>query len=208
MQAIMPVLGWRWLIALSSSPCLILLIFYGVTPESPRYLCSRGRTADAKFILERIARMNNMSLPYGILVPQKLSDNGADVDTILPLITSQDSDATEMCISTKSSSINAFRTLVSRSLIRSTLLLWFVYFAFSFAYYGIVLLTSELSNGERKCVPVGMHLRQQNDVRLYRDVLVTSVAGKRVKFLLNSQLSSSIFCSCDFLFLALVYIVY
>jgi hypothetical protein len=191
MQAIMPVLGWRWLIALSSSPCFVLLIFYGVTPESPRYLCSRGRTADAKLILERIARMNNMSLPSGILIPQKVSDNGVDVETILPLITSQDSDATYMSISTKSSFTNAFRTLVSRSLIRSTLLLWFVYFAFSFAYYGIVLLTSELSNGERRCAPVG---RQQNDVRLYRDVLVTSIAGKRAKFLLNSQLSSSIFC--------------
>jgi hypothetical protein len=117
------------------------------------------------------------------------------VETILPLITSQDSDATYMSISTKSSFTNAFRTLVSRSLIRSTLLLWFVYFAFSFAYYGIVLLTSELSNGERRCAPVG---RQQNDVRLYRDVLVTSIAGKRAKFLLNSRLSSSIFCSYVF----------
>ncbi|XP_051215254.1 organic cation/carnitine transporter 7 [Lolium perenne] len=174
--AIMPVLGWRWLIALSSSPCFVLLIFYGVTPESPRYLCSRGRTADAKLILERIARVNNMSLPSGILIQQKVSDNGVDVETILPLITSQDSDATDMSISTKSSFTNAFRTLVSRSLIRSTLLLWFVYFAFSFAYSGIVLLTSELSNGERRCAPVGMPLRQQNDVRLYRDVLVTSIA--------------------------------
>uniref|UniRef100_A0ACD5UMI4 Uncharacterized protein n=1 Tax=Avena sativa TaxID=4498 RepID=A0ACD5UMI4_AVESA len=173
---IMPVLGWRWLIALSSSPCFVLLMFYGLTPESPRYLYSRGRTADAKFILERIARMNNMALPSGILIPQKRSDNDVDVETIIPLITSQDSDATDMSISAKYSCTNAFRTLVSRSLIKSTLLLWFVYFAFSFAYYGIVLLTSELSSGERRCSPAGMHLRQQNDVRLYRDVLVTSIA--------------------------------
>uniref|UniRef100_A0A8I7B2J5 Major facilitator superfamily (MFS) profile domain-containing protein n=2 Tax=Hordeum vulgare subsp. vulgare TaxID=112509 RepID=A0A8I7B2J5_HORVV len=145
--AIMPVLGWRWLIAMSSTPCFILLIFYCITPESPRYLCSRGRTADAQFILERIAIMNNMALPSGILivVPQRRS-------------------------------INALCTLVSRSLIRSTLLLWFVYFAFCFAYYGIVLLTSELSNGARRCGPVGMHFWQQNDARLYRDVLVTSIA--------------------------------
>ncbi|CAM0145306.1 unnamed protein product [Urochloa decumbens] len=39
--AIMPILGWRWLLALSSTPCFILLIFSSVVPESPRYLCSR-----------------------------------------------------------------------------------------------------------------------------------------------------------------------
>ena len=181
MQAIMPVLGWRWLIALSSSPCFFLLIFYGATSESPRYLCSRGRTADAKFILERIARMNNTALPSGILIPQRRSDNDVDAETILPLITSHDSATTDVSVSSKSSSSNAFRTLMSQNLIRSTLLLWFVYFAFSFAYYGIVLLTSELSNGGRRCAPVGIHMRQQNGDRLYRDVLVTSLAGKCVK---------------------------
>ncbi|KAM3384801.1 hypothetical protein ACQJBY_009041 [Aegilops geniculata] len=177
--AIMPVLGWRWLIALSSTPCFILLIFYSITPESPRYLCSRGRTADAQFILERVAIMNNMALPPGILIvgPQIRSDDVVDVETIVPLILSQDSAATDVCMSSSiSRSINAFCTLVSRSLIRSTLLLWFVYFAFCFAYYGIVLLTSELSNGARRCGPAGMHLWQQNDARLYRDVLVTSIA--------------------------------
>ncbi|CAN6183869.1 unnamed protein product [Urochloa humidicola] len=39
--AIMPILGWRWLLALSSTPCFILLIFSSIIPESPRYLCSR-----------------------------------------------------------------------------------------------------------------------------------------------------------------------
>ncbi|KAG2646302.1 organic cation/carnitine transporter 7-like isoform X2 [Panicum virgatum] len=39
--AIMPILGWRWLLAFSSAPCFILLFFSSVIPESPRYLCSR-----------------------------------------------------------------------------------------------------------------------------------------------------------------------
>ena len=128
--------------------------------------------------------MNNMALPSGTLIvaPQRRSDDVVGAETIVPLILSQDSAATDVCMSSSiSRSINAFRTLVSRSLIRSTLLLWFVYFAFCFAYYGIVLLTSELSNGGRRCGPVGMHLWQRNDARLYRDVLVTSIAGKCVK---------------------------
>ncbi|KAK3125430.1 hypothetical protein QOZ80_7BG0604820 [Eleusine coracana subsp. coracana] len=41
--ATLPILGWRWLLALSSLPCFIVLFFFGLIPESPRYLCSRVR---------------------------------------------------------------------------------------------------------------------------------------------------------------------
>ncbi|TVU38330.1 hypothetical protein EJB05_11693, partial [Eragrostis curvula] len=131
--AVMPILGWRWLLGLSSLPCFILLIFSGLIPESPRYLCSRGRTSDAMLVLERIARMNNRSLPPGILT----SDLKRRVDHKIG-----------------ASSI----------------------FQFFFAYYGIVLLVSEVSNGNRSCASVGPHLTQPKDSNLYINVLVTSFA--------------------------------
>ncbi|KAK9097648.1 hypothetical protein Syun_024693 [Stephania yunnanensis] len=65
---IMPTLGWRWLLALSSLPSLVLLLFYCITPESPRYLCLQGRTTEALAILEKVATMNHVKLPPGILV--------------------------------------------------------------------------------------------------------------------------------------------
>jgi hypothetical protein len=58
MQAVMPKLGWRWLLAMSSSPYFILLIFCSWIPESPRYPCLKGDIYEAMLISERIARIN------------------------------------------------------------------------------------------------------------------------------------------------------
>lgn len=175
--AIMPVLGWRWLLALSSAPCFVLLIFFPLTPESPRYLCSRGRTMDATVILERIARMNKGTLPPGVLIfrPEKHVDNNLGTSETALLI-AEDNTGIEEDTSSKSSGIVAFQALWSYDLIRSTFLLWFIYLANYFTYYGVILLTSELSNGKRRCASVRTHLMQPNSGNLYRDVLVTSLA--------------------------------
>ncbi|GJR71818.1 putative reverse transcriptase domain-containing protein [Tanacetum coccineum] len=44
---IMPSYGWRRLLGLSAVPYLAALLFYGLVPESPRYLCTQGRLAEA-----------------------------------------------------------------------------------------------------------------------------------------------------------------
>ncbi|KAF6174870.1 hypothetical protein GIB67_026358 [Kingdonia uniflora] len=64
---IMSRLGWRWVLALSSLSSLVLLVFYSVTPESPRYLCAKGRTIEALQILRKIARVNRVEIPSGTL---------------------------------------------------------------------------------------------------------------------------------------------
>ncbi|CAL5083594.1 unnamed protein product [Urochloa decumbens] len=82
---------------------------------------------------------------------------------------------TEENTSSKTSDIVALQALSSYDLIRSTFLLWFLYLANYFAYYGVILLTSELSNGRRRCAS-GSHLMQPKSSDLYRDVLLTSLA--------------------------------
>ncbi|CAL5086034.1 unnamed protein product [Urochloa decumbens] len=56
--AVMPILGWRWLLALTSSPYFILLIFSCLMPESPRYLCSREFPGNllAALLVDRVGR--------------------------------------------------------------------------------------------------------------------------------------------------------
>jgi hypothetical protein len=74
----MPKFGWRWLLALSAIPSFLLLLFYAITPESPRFLCMKGRTAEAVDVLEKMARLNNVQLPSGRLV----SDKNIELDEV------------------------------------------------------------------------------------------------------------------------------
>jgi hypothetical protein len=88
-------------------------------------------------------------------------------------------DNNAMTMSSKSGSggIAALRKLFSRKLLRSTLLIWFVWFANSFAYYGLVLLTSQLSDANRRCTSAQKSQAHQKASNLYKDVFITSLAG-------------------------------
>eukprot|EP00268_Persea_americana_P066063 TRINITY_DN8919_c0_g1_i4.p1 TRINITY_DN8919_c0_g1~~TRINITY_DN8919_c0_g1_i4.p1 ORF type:complete len:486 (+),score=79.58 TRINITY_DN8919_c0_g1_i4:416-1873(+) len=175
---VIPRLSWRWFLALSSLPALMLLLFYSFMPESPRYLCMKGRKTDALHVLEKISRVNKMKLPPGMLVLDKKVEqyeNSIQEETACLLPEERHEPTT--------SGGSNFRTgvsatpfmLFSPQLIKSTLLLWVVYFGNGFSYYGIVLLTSEISNSSRKCVSNGLE-HSKGTSSLYRDVLITSFA--------------------------------
>ena len=46
--------GWRWMLGSAFIPCVILLIGRWGTPESPRWLLSKGRTDEARAIVHRL----------------------------------------------------------------------------------------------------------------------------------------------------------
>ncbi|KAK4414924.1 Organic cation/carnitine transporter 7 [Sesamum alatum] len=170
---IMPRLGWRWLLALSSVPCLAAFVLYFLTIESPRYLYLKGRTTDAHNVLKKMASINRAKLPSGILVSDKMSELDEELTT---------SENTELLSTTgnKSTSPNLglslLFTLLSSSLIKTTLLMWVIYFANSFLYYGVVLMTSEFSSRQSKCGANVLHSNQSTDSSLYRNVFITSFA--------------------------------
>ncbi|XP_011093914.1 organic cation/carnitine transporter 7 isoform X2 [Sesamum indicum] len=170
---IMPRLGWRWLLALSSVPCLAAFILYFFTVESPRYLYLKGRTSDAQNVLKKMASINSTELPSGILVSDKMSELDEELTT---------SENTELLstMGNKSTSSNSgfssLFTLLSSTLIKTTLLMWVIYFANSFLYYGVVLMTSEFSSRQSKCGAIVIHSNQLTDSSLYQNVFITSFA--------------------------------
>ncbi|XP_059636508.1 organic cation/carnitine transporter 7-like [Cornus florida] len=170
---VMPSLGWRWLLALSSAPSFLALLFYGLTPESPRYLCVKGRTTDAHNVLEKVEKLNRTSLPPGLLVSDRMVDLDEEVAP------SEDSHLLSSARNKSMVSETAFsslRMLFSSELIRTTLLLWVVIFGNAFLYYGVILLTSELSSGQNKYSLITMRSKYSEDDSLYIDVFVTSLA--------------------------------
>lgn len=174
---VMPRLGWRWLLALSSLPTSFLLLFYKMTPESPRYLCLKGRTTEAIDVLETISRLNGKKLPSGVLVSdnqielQKI-DNPSE-DTVLLSPRKSEVESPKGMISNLGG-ISSLRVLLSPKLSRSTLLLWAVFFGNAFSYYGLVLLTSELKRNS-KCIPDKLQTEKSQDVS-YKGVFIASFA--------------------------------
>lgn len=188
MQVVLSRLSWRWLLAFTALPCFVLLLFFVIAPESPRYLCVQNRISDATLVLERMAKTNRVALPRGALTyhteTQLAGHNNGPLTSQNAHLPVRESDCTTMdnamTMSSKSAGsggIAALRKLFSRKLLRSTLLIWFVWFANSFAYYGLVLLTSQLSDANRRCTSSQKSEAQQKNSNLYKDVFITSLAG-------------------------------
>ncbi|KAK6147519.1 hypothetical protein DH2020_018431 [Rehmannia glutinosa] len=199
---VIPRLGWRWLLALSSVPCLAAFVFYFLTIESPRYLYLNDKIADAHNVLKKMATINKSELPSGMLVSHQVSED----EELSP---SEDA----QLLSIRKWKINIPKpvsplfTLLSSSLVKTTLLLWVVYFGNSFVYYGVVLMTSELSSGQSKCGAIALH-SSKTDSSLYRNVFITSLAELPGLILaavlvdkIGRRISMVLMYSCGFVFL-------
>uniref|UniRef100_A0AAR2IJP7 Synaptic vesicle 2-related protein n=1 Tax=Pygocentrus nattereri TaxID=42514 RepID=A0AAR2IJP7_PYGNA len=146
---VMPTLGWRWLLALSTIPLFIFAILCYWLPESARYDVLSGNQEKALNTLKRIATENRVPMPLGKLIVARQEDRGKIKDLFLP----------------------HFRW--------TTVLLWFIWFSNAFSYYGIVLLTTELfqeeasdSKTEPRCNLECKYLNSDD----YKDLLWTTLS--------------------------------
>ncbi|XP_071848731.1 synaptic vesicle 2-related protein-like isoform X1 [Apostichopus japonicus] len=121
---IMPTLGWKYLLVLSSLPVLLFVTLCRWLPESARYYIASGQQKQAHDALKRVAVCNNKPMPLGILKAEPVS-------------------------SSRGSYKELFKT---RELSIVTILLLFIWFANAFSYYGVVLLSTELFAVGNTCI--------------------------------------------------------
>lgn len=119
--------------------------------------------------------MNQTAIPLGRLDSSPQMEQEEDTCRLVAPKSEDETPSVGKVIESKTGGTGALAILLSRKLIKSTLLLWVVFFGNAFLYYGIVLLTTELSDGNTRCKST----KEGNPagVTLYKDVLVASFAG-------------------------------
>lgn len=103
----MPEQGWRWIFGINAIPGILGLFVRLWVPESPRFLMLRGRAAEARQVLGRMARMNGAEVHIGELQAQPASRGGGSAVLFAPVLR------------------------------KRTLLLALAWFGLSFGYYGV-----------------------------------------------------------------------
>ncbi|KAM3720876.1 Organic cation transporter [Dirofilaria immitis] len=114
---------WRQLIFFSNAPFVILFIYYFIIPESPRWLVSVGRHAEAINIIKRLAKINGR--------------NDVDVDDLMARFTRN-------CDLTIHSNVyNLFDLFRTPNLRKKTVLITYIWFVNAVVYN---CLTYNISN--------------------------------------------------------------
>ena len=130
--AILPSLGWRWLVVFSQIPMLGCFVVYYWLPESPRFLIMRNRPRKVVEILKYGAQMNGIHRSTSV-----------DLSTLLEH-SSSPSSSSPPSPSRFSRMLLVWRQIISS---RGRLLffaLCFAWFLNCFIYYGLILLTPKL----------------------------------------------------------------
>nr|XP_015204919.1 PREDICTED: solute carrier family 22 member 5-like isoform X1 [Lepisosteus oculatus] len=113
---------WRMLLIALSMPGLIYIPLWWLIPESPRWLLSQGRVAEAEAILREAARRNGITPPEVIFHPSE----GEETQS-------------------KKEDANSFLDLLrTRNIRHTTLILFLVWWTLSMGYFGLSLNTSHL----------------------------------------------------------------
>ena len=81
--AVLPSLGWRGVFILEGIPAVLVMVVRRYVPESPRWLASRGRTADAERVMAGIERevqaRSGAPLPAPAPLPVQAEGSGGGI---------------------------------------------------------------------------------------------------------------------------------
>jgi len=119
---VIPAYGWRYAFWIGAVPALFAAVLRMAVPESPRFLEVSGKPEEADRLITLMEKQAGIS-------------NGDSFQTKLP-----DSAAGKAKVS--------FLELWSGKYLRTTLVLWVIWFGINFGYYGFVLWTPTLLVGK------------------------------------------------------------
>lgn len=123
---VVPTLGWRWLIIISSMPLGLMLGLSFLLVESPRWLIVNGREQEALESLEYVAHVNGKNIPEGRLIDRREVGDGNGGSEGLWM--------------------KGARSLAVK--------IWILWFVVAFVYYGLVMVQPEViinENAGRRC---------------------------------------------------------
>lgn len=116
--------SWRGFCIVTSLPAIIFLFPYWYVPESPRWLYSQKRIAEAEEVLHLLAKRNGRSSSdVASIVLQKKKNQG----------------------STSKRTYSILSLFSSRSIATRTLIMAYTWFVCSFSYYGLTLAAKDLA---------------------------------------------------------------
>lgn len=173
MQIVISRLNWRWLLAFTSVPSFMVLILHNLALESPRYLYMNGQRGKAQAVLEKIALLNKSELPNGMLI-LAITSGVVGEELEHPYNTSLLS-LGHFETPKQKSDFFSLSTLFSSRLIRTTFLLWWLFFANSFIYYGIILLTSKVTSLQSECKSIEIITETLHNSNVYLSVFLASL---------------------------------
>ena len=113
--------GWRIAQLIVGLPIILAVIWRRNLPESPRYLVAKGRVDEARAVVEKLEDRVRRAAGGGEL-PQVATEVRYQPDRHLAM----------------SSVWQQFVALWRPSMLRQTILIWVLWFCFSFAYYGFL----------------------------------------------------------------------
>lgn len=105
-------IGWRIAIIITALPIFLIIWWRRSLPESPRWLESKGKHYEANMIMTEIERKVEKSLGQKLLQPQSLNTPRAMEST------------------------GKFTDIWKKPFLKRTLMLWILWFAYVFSYYG------------------------------------------------------------------------
>ena len=169
--AVLPKAGWRWLLALSAVPSLILLAGYFWLPESPMWLFVKDRYGEAEKVVTRLAAAKSIQNPI------KLRLSHERMQRSLENATSSSSPKRGRFKAFWAHMRGSIKEVFAGDMFFTTIVLLFIWFVNSMVYYGLVLLTTAMHSGTtedgEECTEDGRPTFSNWD---YLSVVITSLA--------------------------------